>query len=292
MSTYTIYKNPRGKSSIQNYYESYLKTFEVEFERKRIDTRFGKTHLLATGPQDGKPLMILQGGNCINPMTLSWFSPLLKEYRIYAPDTIGHPGYSAETRVSAKDDSYALWITDLMDHLQLEKSAFIGASYGAGIILRLASYHSERIACSVLVCPAGLWLGSKRKMIQEILLPLLWFKLTSSRHSIQKIADTMSQKSMKEMDRDIIGEIFSHVKLEQDMPKLTEKAELAHFHSPTMLVTGKKDIFFPELELNQKAKDIIPFLATAKTYDMGHFPSEGQLKLINNDIKVFLMENY
>ncbi|WP_134699447.1 hypothetical protein [Ammoniphilus sp. YIM 78166] len=129
-------------------------------------------------------------------------------------------------------------------------------------------------------------------MIQEILLPLLWFKLTTSKRSLQKIANTMSQYSMKEIDRDIIGEIFTHVKLEQDMPKLTEKAELIDYRSPTMVVTGSKDIFFNGLDVIQKAKEIIPFLVSAKTYEMGHFPSEGQLKLINNDIKGFLMENY
>lgn len=83
-----------------------------------------------TGPKEAKPVFIFQGGNCINPMTLSWFSSLFSEYRIYAPDTLGHPGYSAETRISAKDDSFALWISDLMEHFKISKSAFIGPSYG------------------------------------------------------------------------------------------------------------------------------------------------------------------
>lgn len=38
-------------------------------------------------------------------MTLSWFSSLFKDYLIYAPDTIGHPGYSAETRIPVQDES-------------------------------------------------------------------------------------------------------------------------------------------------------------------------------------------
>ncbi|MOA46884.1 Carboxylesterase YbfK [compost metagenome] len=99
MSKSTIYKSEEGKKSILHAYDAYLKMLEINFERVNVNTRFGKTHTLVTGPENGKPLFIFQGGNCINPMTLSWFLPLMKEYRIYAPDTIGHPGYSAETRI-------------------------------------------------------------------------------------------------------------------------------------------------------------------------------------------------
>ncbi len=44
------------------------------------------THLLVAGPEGAPPLVIFHGGN--------------------APDTIGHPGKSAEQRVSPRDNSY------------------------------------------------------------------------------------------------------------------------------------------------------------------------------------------
>ncbi|NIK76670.1 pimeloyl-ACP methyl ester carboxylesterase [Paenibacillus castaneae] len=292
LSEHTIYKSEKGKKKILDYYESYLKLFDVEFQRVFVNTRFGKTHTLVTGPVNGKPIFIFQGGNCINPMTLSWFSSLLDEYRIYAPDTIGHPGYSAETRVSAQDESFALWTSDLMEHFNVEKSAFIGPSYGGGIILRIAAFMPEKMACSVLVSPAGLKLGSKMKMIQKILIPMILYNMNLSQKQLQKIADVMSFNSMKELDKNIIGEIFTHIKLEQDMPKLTEKRELLNYHSPTMVVTGERDIFFPGKITIEKAKAIIPNLVTATTYEMGHFPSEQFLKKMNIDIKQFLSVNY
>jgi pimeloyl-ACP methyl ester carboxylesterase len=151
MANHSIYKNEAGKQIIADYYEKYLETLEVDFDRLFVETTLGRTHVLVTGPKDGKPIFIFQGGNCINPMTLSWFSALFKDYRIYTPDTIGHPGFSEEARVSAKDNSFARWISELMAHFHIEKSAFIGPSYGAGIILRLAAYMPEKIACAVLV---------------------------------------------------------------------------------------------------------------------------------------------
>jgi hypothetical protein len=51
--------------------------------------------------------------------------------------------------------------------------------------------------------------------------------------------------SMKEIDKQIIGDVFKYSKLEQEMPKLTEKKELVDYKSPTLIIAGKKDIFFP-----------------------------------------------
>jgi pimeloyl-ACP methyl ester carboxylesterase len=292
MPEHTIYKSVEGKNKLQTHYQSYLDSFDFDVEERFVDTRFGKTHILQTGPQSAKPIIVLQGGNCINPMTLSWFSSLQNEYRIYAPDTIGHPGYSAETRVSAKDNSLALWISDIMDGLQIDKCAFIGPSYGAGIILRLASYIPDRIACSILVSPAGLKLGSKMKMISKILIPMLMYQWTSSDKHLQKIADAMSMGSMNNTDKVIVGEIFKNAKLEQEMPKMTEREELLHYGAPTLVVAGKQDIFFPADAIEQRAQEIISNLISVKVYDMGHFPSTEHLKNIHDDISRFLKEYY
>ncbi|WP_284036821.1 alpha/beta hydrolase [Neobacillus sp. 114] len=292
MAEHTIYKSDEGKQNILRFYENYLNSFGFEMERAYVGTSFGRTHVLITGPKDGKPLFVYQGGNCINPMTLSWFKPLFEHYRVYAPDTIGHPGYSAENRISAKDDSFAHWISELMTYFGVEKAAFAGPSYGAGILLRLAASMPQKIACSVLICPAGIALGSKFEMITKILVPLIIFKGTKSAVQLQKIADNMSDGFMKEIDKEIIGSIFNYTKLEQDMPKLTEKRELLRYTAPTMVIAGNKDVFFPEKKIGPAAKEIIPNLANYEVFNMGHIPSEEQLVVINEKIKEFLRLHY
>ncbi|HWI47115.1 MAG TPA: alpha/beta hydrolase, partial [Rummeliibacillus sp.] len=223
---------------------------------------------------------------------LSWFKPLAKMYRIYAPDTIGHPGFSEQNRISAKDNSFALWLEELMNYLNIESCAFIGPSYGAGIILRLAVFLPQKIDCSILVAPAGIQLGSKLEMIKQILLPLILFKITSSRKHLDKIANIMSDNCMKVFDKQIIGDIFKYVKLEQDMPKLTTKEELINYIAPTLLITGQKDIFFPAENVSRVAEDIINNLISITTYDMGHIPSEEHLRQMNERIIEFLYDNY
>ena len=242
----TIYKSPEGKEQILNQYEEYLTQFDSLIGRDYVQTRFGSTHVLVMGKEDGQPLFIFQGGNCINPVTLSWFKGLLDEFKVYAPDTIGHPGYSDETRISASDESFAEWTADLMDHYKIEKCAFIGPSYGGGIILRIAAFMPERIQCAVLVAPAGICLGSKIKMIKKILVPMIFYKMNGSARSLRKIADAMSSNSMNGRDESIIGNIFKYTTLEQEMPKLTTAEELKDYHVPTLVITGTEDVFFPD----------------------------------------------
>ena len=120
---------------------------------------------------------------------------------------------------------------------------------------------------------------------------MIVYKINSSQKHLQKIADVMSSKSMKEIDKNIIGDIFTHTKLEQDMPKLTEKKELLNYSSPTLVLTGANDIFFPSDKIIKTAEEIIVNLES-NVYEMGHFPSEEFLKKINNDIQRFLAIHY
>lgn len=288
----TIYKNQEGKDKILSQYEEYLAQFDSILGREYVQTRFGSTHVLKLGKEEGKPLFIFQGGNCINPVTLSWFKGLLKDYKIFAPDTIGHPGYSDETRISAADQSFAYWIEDLMNHYQIERCAFIGPSYGAGILLRLAAFLPEKVNCAVLVAPAGIILGSKLKMIKAILVPMIFYKINGSTKNLRKIADVMSSKSMNTFDESIIGNIFKYTTLEQEMPKLTDVAELKDYHAPTLVITGTDDVFFPESKISKKAEGLFGNLLELKKYQMGHFPSEVHLEKMNQVIKAFLKKHY
>ncbi|SDI66693.1 hypothetical protein [Alteribacillus bidgolensis] len=120
----------------------------------------------------------------------------------------------------------------------------------------LAAYLPHKIECSILLSPAGLSLGSKWKMIKEILIPLMLFCLTSSEKYLIALADTMSLNSMSSLDKKIIGEVFKSVSLEQDMPKLTQAKELLHYNAPTMVIAGIQDVFFPEKHVVNTAKKL------------------------------------
>jgi hypothetical protein len=72
-----------------------------------VATRLGETHVLAIGPDEAPPAVFLPGGNFLNPTCLKWFVPLAERHRLYAPDIVGQPGLSAQTRPSPKGEGHA-----------------------------------------------------------------------------------------------------------------------------------------------------------------------------------------
>ncbi|MBB3113446.1 pimeloyl-ACP methyl ester carboxylesterase [Paenibacillus phyllosphaerae] len=288
----TIYRSQQGKEALLSSYESYLTELAVPFERTYVKTRYGATHVLESGPPNAQPLVILQGGNCLNPMTLSWFRPLLQEYRIIAPDTIGHPGRSSERRISAQDNSFAYWLADILTHYGLKRSAFIGPSYGGGLILRLAACMPERIACAILVNPAGMIAGPTGRMIRDVLVPLLGYRLFRSSASLNRIADAMAIGAIDDEESRVLGEILQYVKLERNMPKLVDTEELFYYRAPTLVLASSRDLFFPGEEVAKRAKEVIPNLAGSIVYEGGHFPPPQVKRRMNDDIQRFLAMFY
>jgi len=292
MCSESIYRSPEGEKKVLALYNSALKRLELKFEEQMINTRYGVTHTLITGPKESPPLIIFQGGNTVNPVTLSWFIPLMKEYRVYAPDTIGHPGISAQTRISPRDDSFGKWVEDLLDNFGMEKASFIGPSYGAGIILRTAAYAPELISNAVLLMPSGIAKGSLRRMIIKIIYPMLLYRLFPSRNRLLQAVRPMFTEDIDKIAVEVIGSVYRHVKLETQMPRLATGEELMDFKAPTLVLAGEEDIFFPADKILPRTKEIIPNLIAAENlHGSRHFPSRETLYYINDRIRVFLREN-
>jgi pimeloyl-ACP methyl ester carboxylesterase len=103
----SIYHSIQGKEQILKIYDQDWAALGLGLERSFIQTRYGQTHVVATGPVDARPLLVFHGGNMISPISFAWIAKLTDRYRIYAPDTVGHPGYSDETRLNPRTLQYA-----------------------------------------------------------------------------------------------------------------------------------------------------------------------------------------
>jgi pimeloyl-ACP methyl ester carboxylesterase len=139
----SIYCSSRGRQAVEEVYTAAVERLDAEVDERYVKTRHGDTHVLSTGPVDGAPIVLFHGGNATNPLTLDWYSRLANKYRLIAPDTVGQPGHSAETRVNPNGDGYGEWVVDLLDTFDIQVAPMIGTSYGAGIILRTAALTPE-----------------------------------------------------------------------------------------------------------------------------------------------------
>jgi pimeloyl-ACP methyl ester carboxylesterase len=293
LSTRSIYKTAAGETEIKAIYDHYLRRLDLPYTERTVDTRFGSTHLLVFGPEDGPALIMLHGGNSVNPHGLLGLRSLLarNRYRVYAPDTIGHPGYSAPYRIPTRGSGYGEWMVDILDTLGLERVPFIGPSFGGGITVRTAAYTPERIEKAVLIVPAGIVRPPMRSMLVDVVWPMLRYRLKPSQESLRRAVLWMGTEPADEDFLRLIQAVFQHLHIEPDMFAPATREDLAGFTAPTMVIAARNDLLFPGEAVIQRAKEIIPNLVETKLLEGRHLPSHEEYEWISERIQHFLEDD-
>ncbi len=287
----SIYRSPEGETEIMTLYDGALARLSPGLESFVVGTSLGDTHILAAGPENAPPLVILSGGNFLNPTCLKWFMPLARSRRVYSPDIIGQPGKSAPSRPSSKGDGHARWMEEVLDGLSIRRVPFVGISYGAGITLRIAGRSSERVSGAVLISPSGLVGGSIPRMLVEVVLPMIMYRLSPSGDRLRKSTSPLLTEEDEDLTRQI-GAVYRWVKLDSDLPCKATAGELEDFDSPTLVFAAENDIFFPGEAVLKRAKEIIPNLVSAELLKgCRHIPSGKAFTLINEKTGQFLREH-
>lgn len=256
----SVYRSRAGKQVLYGCYDEALTQLEIDVDEEWIKTRCGSTHVLCVGPADAQPVLVFHGGNATNPMTLAWYTDLADEFRLIAPDTIGHPGKSAETRLDPQDDGYGDWVVDLLDAFELQSTPMIGTSYGAGIVLRTAAVAPDRIDRAALVVPAGFGTGSLVSMMR-IGLPAMCYRFLARERLLDLTLDKIvTESNPNPVIRETIAASFRYVHLEREFPSATV-TELEEFSAPVALFAGENDPFFPPDIIVPRATEVLPRLS-------------------------------
>jgi pimeloyl-ACP methyl ester carboxylesterase len=289
MSVAPIYRSARGQAEVLALYETKLASLALETHSHMVDTRFGHTHVLAAGPPDAPPLMLLTGISTGAPRILEWFHPLARDYRLYAPDFIGQPGRSAQVRVPPGDHNYGKWMVDVLNGLGLPQLPFIGVSFGGGILLDTASYAPERISRAALMAPAGLtpvpFFGTAIKFF----IPCLLYRFFPSRKRLIGTVRPLTGRT-DDYSLQVFDATFRHIKLNVAPPGPFDKMTLAGFKAPALLLLAKSDIFIPVEPARRRARELLPSLTAVEVFEGPHIPPKSTWQSNAERIRTFLHE--
>ena len=259
----SIYKTPEGAARIGALYDEALAALGVDYESRWVGTRSGETHVLVVGPEDAPPVVFLPGGNFLNPTCLGWFLPLARSYRLYAPDIVGQPGRSAQSRLSSKGDGHAFRVEDLLDGLGLERTPIVGLSYGAGIAIRAMGVVPERISRAALVSPSAIATGPVARILLEVVFPMLLYRLRPTHERLLTAARPLMTEP-EELAVRQLGAVYQDVRLDADLPRVATAEELGGFTGPVEVFASQNDVFFPARSVLSRARLIFPNLAHAE----------------------------
>lgn len=178
----SIYRNEQSKKAVWKLYDRQMEDLEIPYTDLFVDTSFGKTHVIECGNLRGKPLLIFHGGNATTAYNLKYCGFLLNDFHIYAVDTIGHPGKSAEVSLSPRNQDYGKWAVDVIKGLGFHEMACFGGSFGAGILVKAMCVAPEVIQRSVLIVPSAIQNAPTYKSI-NMAFPMLMYWLTHKEKS-------------------------------------------------------------------------------------------------------------
>lgn len=287
----SIYRTPEGRARILELYDRGVEALGLDVEERWVGTRFGRTHVLVVGPEGAPPLVAFHGGNATNPLSLAWFRPLAETWRIHAPDTVGHPGKSAETRPDPGGDDYGLWAVDVLEGLGLGRVPMVGPSYGAGIVLRTAAVEPERVERAALVVPAGVVSLRRVAVLARVALPALAWRLHSSRGRLEAVERALFTEPPTGLWRETLEATLEHVEVERRMPKAATREDLAGYAGPTLVIGASDDPLFPGAALAARAPAAIPGRVDVVVLDgERHVPSPGALGKVAARVAAFLAE--
>jgi len=170
----SLYKSEAGYRKVMAHYDTALQSMGIPYEGRYVETRYGATHAVVSGNENGKSIVLWHGGNANAASWVPWITALAPTYHLHAIDTIGDMGKSAPSRPPKGGSAYGQWAADALQGLGLKQANMIGISNGGWLILKLGGVAPERIGSAVLMSSAGFRPISKMFVLRFVILSLLF----------------------------------------------------------------------------------------------------------------------
>lgn len=265
MSQKSVFKSEEGKQAILAVYGSILQNWPVPYETHEVETRHGRTFVIACGDTALPPLFLLHGSGSNAAMFIGDAVDYSRSFRVYAVDIPGEAGKSSDIRPNVHTGAHAEWLCDVFESLGVKKAAVAGISLGGWLAAQFACAYPERVEKLVLLCPAGI--GPQK----------LSFALSSLRTALA--GKRGAEKALRKVfaDSDIPEEALAYTRLISQnftyyrgiLPRFSD-VQLARLHMPVMLIAGENDALLDMRKAEARAKKIIPNLTAVMLEDAGH----------------------
>ena len=248
-----IYKSEAGRQAIEGFYRKVLARWPVTNEHVSVRTRHGETLVMACGPIDGPPVLLLHGSGSNSAVWIRDVAEWAKHYRVYAVDVIGEPGLSAQSRPPLRSGAYVDWLDDVYQHLGLTSASLIGVSLGGWLALGYAVKRPTRVASLTLLSPAGIGARKKLFMAKAMLMLLL------GKRGVDKAWSAASGKApIAGPMADYVRLIFENFRPRREAPPIFTDAELRALSLPIQVVVGADDAMLHATQTRDRVTRLLP----------------------------------
>jgi pimeloyl-ACP methyl ester carboxylesterase len=284
-----VFRSPESEVQYKAVYAAMLERWPVPYDELYIPTRFGDTHVIASGLKDAPVLVLFHSAGS---GAAQWFrnvGPLSQYYRTYAVDTIGEVNKSVTTRRLSSRQDCADWAADLFDGLQIGQADIAGNSYGGFLAFNTALYLPERIKKVVLISPAATFVQMLPFYIHIAFPYKIGYALNSNRVILsgfnwiwQDFPKDPVFKHYYELSK------ISGFPCNQLPPPVYSDAELRSVCTPILLLIGDHEVIYrPECAIRRAARLVLGLKAEIVP-NANHSAQVTMPELVNKKILDFL----
>lgn len=266
-----IWKTAAGGEAVRTRYREFLARWPVASEELSLRTRHGETFVVACGPPEGPPVLLLHGSASNSAMWMGDAGVWAKRFRLYAVDVLGEPGLSSEHRPRLASGAYWEWLDDLFAGLGLERAALVGISLGGWLALDYATRRPEKVTALGLLCPGGV--GRHRNVLLWAA-PLLLLGAWGRQKVTERIGGARPKGEVPAQVR-AFGEfmqlIFANFRPRTErLPRFSDAA-LRRLTMPVLCILGGRDVFIDSAGARERLKSNAPHARVIFLEEAGHF---------------------
>lgn len=255
----TFFKSETAKEEILSLYDQKLSSLNISYQSKYVATRYGATHVIVTGKSTHPPLVLVHGSNACAPIALECYPGLSTKYQVFAVDVLAQPNKSAATRLSMKDDSYGIWMNELLAELNIDNVILAGFSFGGLVILKTLIHNGAKVKEVFLASPAYIVNGNPLVALFKVFIPMKRYMRSQKMKFIEKfLAQVFSERD--EFAIEFLSNVFLQFEMDFTPVPVITKQEAQKINTPITLIAANKDILFPGNKMIKRAKKLLPSL--------------------------------
>jgi pimeloyl-ACP methyl ester carboxylesterase len=263
MSSSSPFHNAVGEGKFRAVYDAALQRWPVAFEELDVPTRFGMTHVIASGPQDAPPLVLLHGYMATSVMWAPNVADFSRHVRVYAIDVMGQPSKSVPDEPIRTATDYVSWLTATLDGLHLDRVSLLGMSFGGWLALKYAVAAPDRIRNLVLLSPGGLLPMVKQFTLRAMLMVFVPTRITVN--SFMGWAGFRGADVEPVLDLMHLGVKYFRMsketmRVDRDAANLVSDDDLRHLRMPVLLLFGDDEVIYDAAEALARGRRLIPHL--------------------------------
>ena len=287
--------NPHFKSieNAEKYFKAYdeaMSLWPVPYQVLFVETEWGKTHVIASGPEQGPVVVLLHG---LGASSTTWYKnigALAQSHRVYAIDIIGTASKSVCVKALANLAESVSWLNQVFDHLGIHKAHLIGHSYGGFISINFAIQCPAKIHSLILLAPAA----SLKSLTLQFFLRGLLMMIVPWRPIIIWVLNWFGGNGSAGLSEEepFVKQMILAIQIFKSKlkfpPRVYTDTELQRLNMPTLVMVGSREVIYDPDAALKRAETTIPACDVLKVLNAGHALQVDEPELVNKAILDFI----